>query len=511
MKNIFKYILLSGAAAATLTSCNLDLFPNSSINYKEGQDIITSESDLTSFRNGLMASFRGHQKGTYVVTSDVMMDGFNATTDYANHYGDPHRQEAGKLASDYDIEDHWTANYGTIKNCNIFIDGYEDIKNEDLKKKATVVKGYAHLIRANSYMNLARFFGAAYDASTAATAECVPLILHFDVNELPERATVKDIFAQIKADLDEAASCLASQAGAVRSEFPTIDAVKAEYARYFITIKDYANAEKYATEVLNSPAGYKLASSDKEFAAEFISDKGNEPILQFYISKQEKTNATTDWTGLRDMRSEGYDYVYDPYFIPSAKLINAYDESDLRLKNWYTKDKRYSYITGSYYKGNFYTFIRHEGNPDLENNGIPAGYNASKPYTISEMYLIAAEALAMSNKTTEAAVVLNELQAARGAEPTDGSMESVKKEWFRETAGLGMRLFCLKRWGDGFGGPREPQAGALADGIVTLGERFTELNMPAGDFHLVWPIPTYEFQVNDKLKGHQNPGYGEGE
>lgn len=506
MKNIFKYIFVAGFAAATLSSCDLDLLPNSAIVYEDGMDIITSSSDLQSLQNGLMASFRAVQRGTYWIAEDVMYDEFNAVSDYGNTYGQLHRLEQA-IAGDYDIEDQWAGNYSVIKNYNIFIDAVPNMKSEDetLKAKAEVAKGYAHLFRASSYLQLARHFGKAYGPS-ASSDPCVPLILKFNINEVPARATVAEVYAAIKADLDEAAKLLANEAGAVNSQLPTIDAVNFMYARYYLDVKDNAKAAEYAEKVIGSAAGYKLASTAAEFAAEFTDDKGKENILQLYASEQETGNGMGTYTGLTNQTSQGhgYVYVYHPQFIPSKKVIDAYTADDLRLASWYTTDKRESFIEGNYYSEKFFVFIKWEGNPMLTTSRIPGATNATKPYTLPEAYLIAAEAYAQAGNSAKATEMLNALQTARKATLTSGDMANVKDEWLKETIGSGLRLSCLKRWGEGFG-PREGQPGAVAAHILAEGDKFVGLSMAADDYHLVWPVPKYELQVNDNLE--QNPGY----
>ena len=82
----------------------------------------------------------------------------------------------------------------------------------------------------------------AWAASSAATDLCVPLVLVYDQAEKPARATVAEVYAQIKKDLDQAAGLLAGVKGAARAEKPTIDAVNALYARYYIDLGDYTNA-----------------------------------------------------------------------------------------------------------------------------------------------------------------------------------------------------------------------------------------------------------------------------
>ena len=126
-----------------------------------------------------------------------------------------------------------------------------------------------------------------------------------------------------------------------------------------------------------------------------------------------------------------------------------------------------------------------------------------KPILLSEMYLIAAEA-ELSSNAAAAKTDLNALQAARGASQTEATAETVQKEWYRETVGLGLRMPCLKRWGLGFNGrPGQPQA--VAKEIIVLQANFADKVMNANDSRFVWPVPTHEIQVNRNLV--QNEGY----
>ena len=81
-------------------------------------------------------------------------------------------------------------------------------------------------------------------------------------------------------------------------------------------------------------------------------------------------------------------------------------------------------------------------------------------------------------------------------------MDAIRKEWFRETVGEGMRKYCLKRWGVGFDG-RVPQDGAL--NIVQQGDVFTGKSIAANSYIFQWPIPSHEMKINRNLE--QNPGY----
>jgi hypothetical protein len=98
--------------------------------------------------------------------------------------------------------------------------------------------------------------------------------------------------------------------------------------------------------------------------------------------------------------------------------------------------------------------------------------------------------------------MLNELQLARKATHTDGSLESVKNEWYRETVGEGLRFSCAKRWGESLGS-RPYQTGA--DYVVVKGEAYDQRTLSVDSHVWNWPVPTYEMKLNGNLV--QNPGY----
>ena len=81
MKRIFTYIISAVASVSLLASCNLDLYPISSIAYDEDARLIQTQSNLNALENGLLGSFRSCQMGEYTIASEVMMDCFNALID----------------------------------------------------------------------------------------------------------------------------------------------------------------------------------------------------------------------------------------------------------------------------------------------------------------------------------------------------------------------------------------------------------------------------------------------
>ena len=367
-----------------------------------------------------------------------------------------------------------------------------------------MARGEAFLARAFAYMHLARHFGPAYSDETLDEL-CVPLVTVYDQNARPERATVAEVYGQIKKDLDSAAVLLADIPGEARAERPTIDAVNAMYARYYLDTRDYANAAASAMTVINSGI-YALSSTSAQMEAEWLNDEGTEPIMQFYASVSEGVGTHSAYTQMKMDSNKGL--YYQPFYIPSQKLIDAYDEGDLRFEQWFDGGDYPSYHNAIWYNDgehDYYVFKKYYGNPALTTSNTPTSGHAVKPLLISEMYLIAAEAYFENGQASEAKTVLNALQTQRGAATTAATAETIHDEWYRETVGEGLRFSCLKRWGEGFDG-RPAQPGAANVVMSTPASSFTDKALEADDYHFLWPIPTYEMQTNLNLK--QNPGYG---
>jgi hypothetical protein len=501
----YLYSILAIGLGISIVSCDLDVMPKQDIGVTDDETQVVNAENIGIFVNGLYQSFRGVHYGVYSYVGELTCDGFNATVDFGNNYGGIHRMDATFTTSDYDSRDIWAGNYIAIKNYNVFLSNIENFEtsSDTEASEKEIAKGEATFFRAYSYLTLVRYFGKAYDSSTASSDLAVPLIIKYDQEEKPSRATVQQVYDQIKVDLDTAAACLASVSGEIASDHITIDAVYALYARYYLDIKDYEKAAEYANMVISSSAGYKLSSTADEMYAEYINDAGTEPILQLAASAAENGSGTNDtYTRCADWGA----IVYRSYFLPSQKLIDAYsDASDLRFAQWFDASG-YSYLGGDFHRLEYYTFVKYYGNPELRSDNTPNARQHVKPFMISEMYLIAAEAEFNLGNTDAAKTALNTLQSARQATATEATAETIQNEWFRETVGEGMRFFCLKRWGIGYSG-RALQPGASSAAVVVKGASYEQKDFPADDYHWLLPVPSYEMRVNDNLV--QNDGYAE--
>lgn len=500
MKNILKNILVGGMTLAVVLSCDMDMRPTTAIVFDENNPIIQSQSDIDGLYAGVLTSYRAVQYGSFTQSSEVMCDGFNALVGFGNNYGSIHRTDASFTTGDTYVETMWASHYSAIKNYNIAIEQAETVTDEALKPYADLLTGTAMFCRAYSYLTLARHFGPAYNPDTAEDDLCVPLVLVYDQHAKPARATMLDVYDQIGWDLDDAYDLLENLEYQGMASYPyvSLDAINALRARYYLDIQDYGNAADYAKDLVDSGI-YALSTSSQQMDAEYLYDSGTEAIQQLYASPNEGLVSNGIYTQVSTDRKGKY---FQPYFIPSQKLLDSYEPNDLRYQKWFSSNKYPVFTNGDRYNG-VYTFIKYYDNPNLRTGQLETGAHAAKPLLIGEMYLIAAEALYMNQKPGQAKMMLNELQEARKATPTDASWENIKKEWFKETVGEGLRMSCLKRWGEGYKGrPYQPKA----EKIVMTGPYFEERVMEATDRAFVWPIPSYEFKLNKNLV--QNDGYG---
>ena len=502
MKSTIKYIFIAAALAA-VSACDLNLEPTGAIIYEQDGQVIATREDLTQFQARIMSDYRAVHGGMYNILEDVMTDGFNASAGFGNNYGGVHRTDDSFTSSDTYIDAYWANHYTVIKDYNVLINALKDKINipSGAETLATIVKGEAFMFRAEAYMNLVRHFGKNYDKDDV-TSLGVPIVLEFDLYARPKRNTVKEVYTQIKEDLDSAARYLASVPGELQADYPTIDCVNALYARYFLDTKDYENAALYAKKVI-STGKYTLSNTADKIKAEFREDTGTEAIMQLYGSKQELPNATSVYTNMFSSKDNGV--CFRSLFLPTKKLVDSYSGTDLRKGLWFSSTDYYSEVNGSYFRGEFYTFVKYLGNSNLYSGKVPNATHMCKPFMISEMYLIEAEAESMQGMIPDAKTTINKLQTARGATKTGGQIDSIRDEWFRETVGEGMRWTCLKRWGIGFDN-REAQSGTLSKNAVMLGASYDQRNMKPTDRAFLWPIPADEMKLNPNLV--QNPGYG---
>lgn len=497
MKLKLNYIAI-GLLALSIASCkkeHLDKFPSSNIELDQS---FQSVRDAKTWNTGLYSLLRGRFYGVYQTNQDVQGDQLNATVDFGNRNGFPHRWE-GFEATETNLNTIWRGYYSGITNANIMLDGFERIVPANATETAELerYKGDAHAIRAYYYHELIVRYAKPYVAATAATEPGVPLVLKYDVFEMPARASVKAVYDQILADLTQAKAKLAGIAGAQGATRFTIDAVNALEARVKLHMQDWAGA-KAAADAVIATNKYPLYTTAAGIQSYWHTDAKQEDIMQLFVANTTEQAATngTIYLGFRTN-----DNLFRPDFAPSLWVMAKYPDNDLR-KPVYFATKSVTFTTGN---GSLVLVNKFPGNPTLFTATTTNYQHAPKFLRIAEMYLISAEAGARGSDDADGLAKLNTLRVARGLTALAGLADEalfaeVKEERFRELAFEGFRLWDLKRWNEGF-----TRSAPQNTNFLTVGTGYTTLSIPAGHPKFAWGIPSNDVTVNPNIK--QNPGW----
>ena len=218
----------------------------------------------------------------------------------------------------------WEYSYNRIYYYNVVID---DIMGatQDTEEHKKQLRAEALVGRAFEYLTLVNAYANHYDPSTAATDPGVPLMLDKNINKTNlQRATVQEVYDQIKADLDEAAPNL--------PEKPVLNAYRASkpvgygmLARMYLYMGDYKKALENAVislqnnSTLMSLFPYKVVDRDKYIGRIDVPD-GDENPENIYIR-------LAPWT-----------FGFSATAYASEELASLYDqEKDQRYLLYFTK------------------------------------------------------------------------------------------------------------------------------------------------------------------------------
>ena len=502
MKKLLIKNMVAFAAILSLGSCEkkLDLYPYNSIELSQSFKTV---KDAATWNTGLYADLRGRTYGSYNISQDVQADQLNASLDFGNRNGNPHRWGTSFLAGDGALSGSWQGYYFALRNINTCIAGYETIKTSTAAEATTLkkYKGDAYLARAHYYSELILRFAKAYDKATAATDLGVPLVLEFNINARPASATVQKVYDQILSDIATAKLNLAGSAGTPGATRFTIDVATALEARVRLHMQDWTGAMAAANTIITANK-YPLLNTLTNLKNMWTNDLATEVIFQSAVVKQtEQAPTNSIYLGFNGATGK-----FTPDFIPTVDFVNLYDAADLR-KSVYLKQLPVI-VQGVNYP-NLWCVNKFPGNPALFTSTYTNYQHAPKVFRSAEQYLIYAEAAANAGGANEALALstLNKLRTARGLTALSGLtgaalMTEIRDERTRELAFEGFRLFDLKRWKLGFTRGTPQNLGAIN---TTPSTSYHQINVAAGNSQFVWGIPTYEININTNLV--QNPGW----
>lgn len=293
-----KYIVSLAVASLTLsslTSCIEEYEPEGYGSYVTTDQAAQAPGAYDNFVNNITSSLSGqfsysgasHYPFDYGYTSffqqrDVMGQDIALANDgswYQSWY-----TCAVSLGPRYMIcQVPWTYYYNWIKNCNTVL----SMGGENPDEKFKAGEGIAYAMRAMFYMDLARMYAPeTYGKNKEALT--VPKITEKGAEDMYNnpRMTNEEAFAFILSDLDKAEEYLADYKRSDKYT-PDLSVVYGLKARAYLTMEDWANAEKYAKlaqegytemtggEYTSKTTGFNTANGAWMFATHFNSDDPN--------------------------------------------------------------------------------------------------------------------------------------------------------------------------------------------------------------------------------------------
>lgn len=273
----------------------------------------------------------------------------------------------------------WNQNYKKIFQCNLVLTGLQKIKPSGAGEQEyyNQIKGNALFHRAKGFYDVAQVYAQPYKASSASTDLGIPLKEGIDVTESTVRASVKQTYDQVIADL-----LIASELLPVTPQLHTRGSKKAclaLLARVYLTMGDYGKAGIYSDAVL------KLYHT----LMDFNSIPATDATLGLF-------NAEVIFHSVMAQLSAAFvpgDIFIDP------DLYALYDDNDLRKSRFFIQD-----ATGITFKGMY-----------NDNIGQFTGL------ATDEMYLIRAESYARQGNSILAMKDLNDLLRTRWTKDSNGS------------------------------------------------------------------------------------------
>src|SRR5690349_2896252 len=117
-------LLAVGVLALAVSSCKkeLDLSPSNQVELKE---TFSTVREAQEWNTGLYSLIRGRFYGVYQYTQDIQGDQFNATIDFGNRNGFPHRWSM--QSDDGNLATIWSGYYRAITNINLALPQFENI------------------------------------------------------------------------------------------------------------------------------------------------------------------------------------------------------------------------------------------------------------------------------------------------------------------------------------------------------------------------------------------------
>lgn len=347
-KSIVYMAALALTTVTTLNSCIKEIDPQSSTVTRDQAAAAPGafENFVASITSSLNGDFTYGGSSHYpwdfgypsfFLQRDVMGNDIAAETSSSEWYTTWYTSGTG-LGPTYAVcQLPWTYYYGWIKNCNTVL----DLAGAEPDEEHATGAGIAYAMRAMFYMDLARMYAPETYARNQ-NAETVPIVRETlglaESTENP-RATNKEMFEFILSDLDKAETLLAGYKRADKFT-PDQSVVYGLKARAYLTMEDWANAEKYAKL---AQQGYTVMTADQYLSKTEGFNKPNDSWMFGLTYRSTDPNITendadSSWGSQMIVEVSGSECGYSANYVGpkriDAHLFSTIPETDFRRMCW---------------------------------------------------------------------------------------------------------------------------------------------------------------------------------
>lgn len=456
-----KILFLGAALCFSLTACNdfLDIKP-------KGIVIPETCDDYEALLNDAQLMKASESYPIYM-TDDILLFEDDDMTGGFNGMELPQQRLYtfdSKVFGDGEDDGLWTYSYQRIYTYNVIISDIMQSTGSTEKHKKEVL-AEALVGRAFEYLTLVNAYAKHYDPQTASTDLGVPLRLDKDINKTNlTRATVQEVYDQIKSDLDQAAPNLPDR--------PLLNAYRASkpvgygmLARMYLYMGDYQKALENARLSLENNSSlldlrqYNVVNPEQYFGRTDLPQELADSPENIYIRKMP------------------YVYGVNASVYGSEDLLSLYDQEN---------DKRFLLY-----------FTRRLGTVTCEADLYAPYVSFNVAMGTPEIYLIAAECEARIGSKDQAMNYINTLRDNRilnskalSAKDNAEALRIVLEERRRELTMVGCtRLIDLKRLN------REPEFAKTITHTINGTAYKLEPNSPK----YVLPIPPTVLRYNPNM------------
>lgn len=326
----------------------------------------------------------GNQRTTITQAILLLNDKFETTSNLnyyplysANYFWN---EQADRIALNNSDETTYYNAYTAISTSNLLIEHVPAATEGTEADKAQLV-AQAKVLRALNFYVLANYYADTYEESNAASKLSVPLILSADINAPYTQVTIKELYAFMLKDIEEAIPNLRASSATVLH--PNLGAAYALKARVYLTMGQYANALSAANEALKY--NDKLYDWTQYYAT-----------YKTMIEEPDKYNNSPS--------PMGFDFV-ENYYYRHGSSYSSGRESALRTDRaprFEIGDARFAsrWKLRTVAADTYYT-------------SITIGFYNYGGLTTTEVYLIKAECQARLNQVPEAMNTLNAVRVKR--------------------------------------------------------------------------------------------------